>query len=87
MTNCTYITPCGWCSKWNKRCDTKIGNIPVNAPVNVNEKENSENIENKGQNKFNCYYYNNGDCMGTRDRDMCDLSYESIFYCEKYKEK
>lgn len=22
---CTYETPCGWCSKWDKKCDRKIG--------------------------------------------------------------
>lgn len=20
---CTYETPCGWCTKWDKRCDEK----------------------------------------------------------------
>lgn len=23
---CTYETPCGWCAKWEKKCDRKIGN-------------------------------------------------------------
>lgn len=22
---CTYKTPCGWCAKWDKKCDKKIG--------------------------------------------------------------
>lgn len=22
---CTYETPCGWCAKWDKKCDKKIG--------------------------------------------------------------
>lgn len=22
--NCVYITPCGWCSKWDKKCDKKM---------------------------------------------------------------
>lgn len=22
---CHYITPCGWCTKWDKKCDQKIG--------------------------------------------------------------
>lgn len=22
---CRYITPCGWCWKWDKKCDKKIG--------------------------------------------------------------
>ena len=21
---CPYETPCGWCSKWDKKCDTKM---------------------------------------------------------------
>ena len=21
---CTYSTPCGWCAKWDKKCDKKI---------------------------------------------------------------
>jgi hypothetical protein len=24
-TACTYKTPCGWCTKWDKKCDKKIG--------------------------------------------------------------
>lgn len=31
--NCIYETPCHWCSKWDKKCDCKIG-----API-VNPKE------------------------------------------------
>ena len=23
--NCKYETPCGWCTKWDKKCDKKIG--------------------------------------------------------------
>lgn len=22
-TKCVYITPCGWCTKWDKKCDKK----------------------------------------------------------------
>lgn len=22
-TRCTYKTPCGWCTKWDKKCDEK----------------------------------------------------------------
>lgn len=22
--NCVYETPCGWCAKWDKKCDRKI---------------------------------------------------------------
>ena len=27
--NCTYETPCGWCTKWDKKCDLKIPDPPV----------------------------------------------------------
>ena len=23
----TYSTPCGWCTKWDKKCDKKIGEL------------------------------------------------------------
>ena len=26
---CTYETPCGWCTKWDKKCDKKIPEPPV----------------------------------------------------------
>ena len=34
--NCVYETPCGWCSKWDKKCDNKIperGQITKCNPV------------------------------------------------------
>ena len=27
--DCVYQTPCGGCSKWDKKCDRKIGNTQV----------------------------------------------------------
>jgi hypothetical protein len=31
--NCNYETPCGWCTKWDKKCDKKIGGQkPNNKP-------------------------------------------------------
>lgn len=24
---CPYETPCGWCTKWDKECDEKIGTV------------------------------------------------------------
>ena len=27
---CIYSTPCGWCTKWDKKCDEKIANINFN---------------------------------------------------------
>lgn len=30
---CTYSTPCGWCTKWDKKCDKKIGGYPTVDPT------------------------------------------------------
>ena len=29
---CSYETPCGWCTKWDKKCDKKIGCNTDNNP-------------------------------------------------------
>lgn len=32
---CVYSTPCGWCAKWDKKCDNKIGcSTKVDNPKN-----------------------------------------------------
>lgn len=37
--NCVYETPCGWCSKWDKRCDKEIAHTTVNTdePTKINK--------------------------------------------------
>lgn len=43
---CPYETPCGWCSKWDKKCDNKIGDKNVADKVCVDyEKENYALVE------------------------------------------
>lgn len=37
---CTYRTPCGWCSKWDKECDRKIG---AATPTKINTNQFDEN--------------------------------------------
>ena len=37
--SCTYKTPCGWCAKWDKKCDKKIPEPPV-----VNQSDYPTNI-------------------------------------------
>ena len=48
--DCVYETPCGWCSKWNKKCDRKLPGrgqrIRIN-PVNDDINDTSEMITNK----------------------------------------
>lgn len=33
--NCVYETPCGWCSKWDKKCDKKISERGQRAKCNL----------------------------------------------------
>ena len=71
ITECNYITPCGWCEKWDKKCDLKVGNIDV-KPL--------------PQDKNKCTYYQNGCCLGTKEKETCDLNIRGISYCDRYKE-
>lgn len=32
---CIYSTPCGWCTKWDKKCDKKIGCDKSDEPIIV----------------------------------------------------
>lgn len=34
-STCTYETPCGWCTKWDKKCDTKIPECDLRAQTNI----------------------------------------------------
>ena len=44
--NCVYETPCGWCSKWDKKCDKKIPKRGQRAECNsVDDKMNEDIIE------------------------------------------
>ena len=33
--NCVYETPCGWCSKWDKKCDKQILERGQRAKINT----------------------------------------------------
>ena len=33
--NCTYETPCGWCAKWDKKCDKKIPERGLRAKMSL----------------------------------------------------
>lgn len=36
--NCVYETPCGWCSKWDKKCNKTCGNDNFPMPnITCNE--------------------------------------------------
>ena len=46
---CTYETPCGWCTKWDKECDEKpyTKSHRINNPKPIKVVEDTEEISNK----------------------------------------
>lgn len=49
---CTYSTPCGWCVKWDKKCDKKIGcDITSVEPVRKRAESN------EGLSCYKCRHY------------------------------
>jgi hypothetical protein len=49
---CPYETPCGWCTKWDKKCDKKISGYPTIAEP-VRKKVESD----EGLSCFKCKHY------------------------------
>lgn len=41
---CAYSTPCGWCCKWDKKCDKKIGHDTTIAKPVCKNVENNEGL-------------------------------------------
>lgn len=41
--NCTYETPCGWCVKWDKKCDRKIGAYTTKIVEDLKRLSNNSN--------------------------------------------
>lgn len=43
---CVYETPCGWCSKWDKKCDKKAHGIALSemAPCST-DKDHIWNVQ------------------------------------------
>ena len=39
---CPYETPCGWCAKWDKKCDKKIGGYHTVDPTDKTPKSASQ---------------------------------------------
>lgn len=62
-TDCCYKTPCGWCSKWDKRCDLKLGSTSDVYENQVFRKEYNHN--------FKEFQYNVGPTCATTSVDGC----------------
>ena len=46
---CHYETPCGWCAKWDKRCDKKIGGHSPSVPMPETEAQKLINYIKSGK--------------------------------------
>lgn len=57
---CSYETPCGWCAKWDKKCDKKIG-CDTTGVEPVRKKAES----NEGLSCYKCRNYDSisSDCL------------------------
>lgn len=55
--HCTYETPCGWCAKWDKKCDKKIGGYPTTVEQARKKVESNEGLS--------CYKCKHTDSIST----------------------
>ena len=42
--NCIYETPCGWCSKWDKKCDPKQFKHELKNSLNLADEDLKNSI-------------------------------------------
>ena len=42
--NCIYETPCGWCSKWDKKCDLKQFKHELKNSLNLADEDLKNSI-------------------------------------------
>ena len=78
---CSYETPCGWCSKWDKKCDKKIGNDKPQRGLraNIGLYEDAADIPTIYGKCFTCAY---------KDRDLlqckdCNPENKFQYFAEK----
>lgn len=50
---CTYSTPCGWCTKWDKECDKKIGE-PVKPYDYLKETKTNKTCVSEEDHQWEC---------------------------------
>jgi hypothetical protein len=44
---CIYSTPCGWCTKWDKKCDRKIGCDKSESKISIKDRLVSDSVVSK----------------------------------------
>ena len=80
--NCVYETPCGWCSKWDKKCDKKIPEREQRAKCNPVDDATGNSLREALANKM---------CVEESDHEWecCGMSTAGTTYickkCHAYK--
>lgn len=52
---CSYSTPCGWCTKWDKKCDKKIGNEPIKPYDYLKEVQSNQICKSEEDHHWECH--------------------------------
>lgn len=63
-TTCTYETPCGWCTKWDKKCDKKIGES-VKPYGYFKETKTNKTCQSEEDHQWECCGVSTVDCSYT----------------------
>ena len=57
-TNCVYETPCGWCSKWDKKCDKLLYTSSFRRkhpqPITVNAAFSNQMCQSDSDHEWEC---------------------------------
>ena len=56
---CPYETPCGWCTKWDKKCDRKVGCEPKTRSIYSAPCRDCDNYDKNSQECIKCGTANN----------------------------
>ena len=53
--NCVYETPCGWCSKWDKKCDKKTPERGQRAKCNpIDDAATNKTCQSESDHEWEC---------------------------------
>ena len=53
--NCVYETPCGWCSKWDKKCDKKTPERGQRAKCNpIDDAAANKTCQSESDHEWEC---------------------------------
>ena len=81
--NCVYETPCGWCSKWDKKCDKKIQERkPVRNNIRIDTAFTNATCQSESDHEWEC-------CgISTAGTDyICKKCYARKTYPHEYNEQ